>query len=227
RAVDSAILCMIILLLAGCEDHTNDVAGLHLQADPFEVTIDSFRHFVESTGYATTADSLEWSGVFDTTQQRWIVQPGANWERPLGHKIADGAFPVTQVSYYDACAYCAWKGGRLPTAAEWDLLAGDLVLPGNVWEGPFPMIDLGKDGFAKRIAPVGRFAPNAYGLHDMFGNVWEWTSTMKDDSVMIIKGGSFLCDETYCSGYYPSRYQTTPKDSGLNHLGFRCVYPSE
>ncbi|MDX1477663.1 MAG: SUMF1/EgtB/PvdO family nonheme iron enzyme [Saprospiraceae bacterium] len=219
------VVSTIILIAAACR-HSADPASRAGQmiADRYEVTIDSFRKFVEATGYVTTADSLEWSGVFDTLQQTWIVQPGANWARPFGTMEGRGDWPVTHVSYYDACAYCAWKGGRLPTAAEWDQIAGDIVIPGNVWEGPFPFTDRGHDGYPKQVAPVGRFEPNRTGLHDLFGNVWEWTSTEAPGGLMIIKGGSFLCDDSYCSGYYPDRYQTTAKDSGLNHLGFRCVH---
>jgi sulfatase modifying factor 1 len=103
-------------------------------------------------------------------------------------------------------------------------LAGDTVIVGNVWQGLFPYIDEGLDGYKVISAPVGQFMPNAKGYYDMFGNVWEWTSTLSPSGQRIIKGGSFLCDYNVCQGYIPSKYQTTEDDSGLNHLGIRCLY---
>ncbi len=214
--------------------------------DVTEVTVADFRRFVEVTGYVTTADSLGWSGYFDHTLPGWVVAEGANWASPDGRRRAPADEPVTQVSYYDACAYCRWKGGELPSAAQWDAAAGTEVMPGNIWQGPFPYRDEGSDGFAAMIAPVGSFAPNAYGLYDMFGNVWEWTSEVPEESQRsgtafiagqetgvsirkgrIIKGGSFLCDLELCSGFIPERFQVAEEDSGLNHLGFRCAYAEE
>ncbi|NNE37349.1 MAG: SUMF1/EgtB/PvdO family nonheme iron enzyme, partial [Gammaproteobacteria bacterium] len=101
----------------------------------------------------------------------------------------------------------------------------DTVILGNIWEGLFPHVDQGIDGYTIQLAPRGQFQPNKDGYYDIFGNAWEWTTSidpMKGER--IIKGGSFLCDFNVCQGYIPSRYQTTADDSGLNHLGFRCVY---
>ncbi len=196
---------------------------LDLGVDKFEVSTKEFAEFVEHENYKTTADSLEWSAVFNLDNNQWQAIPSANWEKPNARTRANGKIPVTQVSYYDACAYCKWKKGRLPTAQEWDTIAGSKVIQGNVWQGVFPIADLAEDGYDRVPAPVGSFEPNQNGVHDLFGNVWEWTST-KEDGQIIIKGGSYLCDKSFCSGYYPEKYQKTPKDSGLNHLGFRCVY---
>jgi len=200
------------------------IEALGLNADQYEVTIDDFAEFVQRNNIITTADSLKWSGVFDTKTNTWEVVEFANWQKPTGSKSYKKNYPVTQISYFDATVYCKHKGGRLPTALEWDLFAGDKVIIGNVWEGLFPVLDEGKDGYKNCVAPIGKFAPNKYGLHDLFGNVWEWTTTQNINGTMIIKGGSFLCDYNICSGFIPSRFQTTAKDSGLNHLGFRCVY---
>lgn len=193
----------------------------------YEVSIREFRGFVKHNNYITTADSLKWSGVFNPKNKKWDAVKLANWEKPTGKKVYADDYPVTQVSYFDACAYCKWKDGRLPSAKEWDLIAGDKVLPGNVWHGTFPIEDTGDDGYAYDVAPIGKFKATETGLHDLFGNVWEWTTSVNPSGQMIIKGGSFLCDKNYCSGYYPSKYQQTPKDSGLNHLGFRCVYDKQ
>lgn len=244
------LIAFFVLWLMGCQQNIQPIdgyavierSGQTLYVDQTEVTIGSFRDFVMQTGYTTTSDSLGWSGVFATNQGGWIPVTRANWEKPLGQEIGAAQLPVTHVSYYDAVAYCSWKNGRLPTAEEWDAAAGEKITPGNVWEGPFPYHNSGKDGYLEEPAPVGQFEPNAVGLYDMFGNVWEWTSSnsersetgqfytngqLIDETAMkgkIIKGGSFLCDENYCAGYIPSKYQITPEDSGMNHLGFRCVY---
>jgi sulfatase modifying factor 1 len=220
---------ILVFVFEGCQSYTDTngqvwFSSLNLMVDRYEVSIGDFREFISTTTYITTADSMMWSGVFDINQGSWIATPNANWEKPTGDSIYLDNFPVTQVSYFDACAYCEWKNGRLPSAKEWDTIAGEEVIIGNTWEGSFPYYDYGLDGYAHSIAPIGKFKPNKMGVHDLFGNVWEWTTTRSSDGTYITKGGSFLCDKDVCTGYIPSRYQTTPDDSGLNHLGFRCVY---
>jgi len=200
------------------------IPELGLSVNQYEISIAAFAQFIDATNYITTADSLTWSGVFDVENKNWSVVKNANWIKPTGEYVYPPNYPVSQVSYYDACAYCEWKKGRLPTAAEWDAIAGNEIIKSNVWEGNFPFFDEGNDGYQIKVAPVGEFIPNEYNIHDLFGNVWEWTSTSDEQGMMIIKGGSFLCDLNVCRGYIPSHYQTTAKDSGLNHLGFRCVF---
>ncbi len=189
----------------------------------FEVTVGEFKTFVETKNYISTADSLKWSGVFSAKDQNWISTPNANWLRQDGKDDFPLNYPVTQVSYYDACAYCKWKNGRLPSEQEWNLMAGDRLTEGNYWEGYFPVIDKGDDGYKIQSSPVGKFEANKNGLKDIYGNVWEWTSSSKYGQ-RIIKGGSFLCDINVCAGFTPGNHQLTPDDSGLNHLGFRCVF---
>jgi formylglycine-generating enzyme len=124
----------------------------------------------------------------------WSWVPGAYWRRPEG-PVSDLAgrdrHPVTHVAYRDAAAYAAWGGKALPTEAEWELAArgglegmvfcwGDEFAPkgrlmANTWQGEFPWQNLLLDGF-ERTSPVKSFPPNGYGLFDMAGNVWEWTS---------------------------------------------------
>jgi sulfatase modifying factor 1 len=127
-------------------------------------------------------------------QSRWAYVPGANWRHPDGPaSTLEGREqePVVHVAYEDAAAFAAWAGKELPTEAEWEFAArggldsatfcwGDEFLPGgrymaNTWQGQFPFQDVGADGFAGR-APVGSFPPNGFGLYDMAGNVWEWTT---------------------------------------------------
>lgn len=226
----STVFILLLCHLYSCKEETVSkrqesllIGNIHV--DLYEVSIGEFGEFLEQTQYTTTADSLKWSGFFDPFSKNWEVAENANWEKPDGRKRIGNHYPVTQVSYYDACAFCKWKGGRLPTAQEWDQFAGDSVIVGNVWQGIFPHLDEGKDGYEIKIAPRGLFAHNTFGLYDIFGNVWEWTTSLDESkNERIIKGGSFLCDYDVCAGYIPSRFQTTPDDSGLNHLGFRCVY---
>ena len=135
----------------------------------------------------STFDLRDWS-------QWWTFMKGADWRHPYGPKSninTSDDHPVVHVSYADALAYAKWAGKDLPTEAEWEFAArggldgaefawGDELTPGgahmaNTWQGDFPLQNLHLDGY-DRTSPVKAFAPNGYGLHDMIGNVWEWTS---------------------------------------------------
>jgi formylglycine-generating enzyme len=126
--------------------------------------------------------------------QWWAFMQGANWRHPSGPKSnihVIGSHPVVHVAYADALAYAKWAGKDLPTEAEWEFAArggledeeyawGNALMPGgvhmaNTWQGNFPVQNLCEDGY-DRTSPVTAFPPNGYGVHDMIGNVWEWTS---------------------------------------------------
>ncbi len=196
----------------------------------------------------------------------WAVVPGAHWKRPLGPGSSiEGRdlWPVVHIAWADAMAYAAWLGRDLPTEAEWEYAArggldgatygwGDAAVGetprANTWQGIFPVNDSGEDGYKAETAPVGCFPPNGFGLHDMSGNVWEWTRDWyapgldADDATArgpaesqsldpgepgvakhVIKGGSFLCADNYCLRYRPSARQAGPTDTGSSHIGFRTV----
>jgi formylglycine-generating enzyme required for sulfatase activity len=143
------------------------------------------------------------------------------------------------------------RGGLLNSIYTWGDEPIETAKPkANTWQGEFPVKNTGKDGF-NRLAPVKSFAANGYGLYDMAGNVWEWcadwyrpdyyetikTGTTQDPQgpssgydpmeptvqKRVIRGGSFLCHDSYCKGYRLSSRMKTSPDTGLEHKGFRCV----
>jgi formylglycine-generating enzyme len=126
--------------------------------------------------------------------QWWAFKFGADWRRPYGPRSSISGLdehPVVHVAYKDAVAYAEWAGKELPTEAQWEFAArggldgaefawGDAFAPGNrqmanTWQGAFPHENLALDGY-ERTSPVTAFPTNGYGLHDMIGNVWEWTT---------------------------------------------------
>lgn len=178
---------------------------------------------------------------FEDIGQWWVFVPGASWHRPEGpgSSLADRMnHPVVHVAYADAQAFAAWRGARLPTQEEWEIAArgglvgaayvwGNAPYPdgqqrANTWQGVFPLSDARKDGWAG-TAPVGCFASNDYGLFDMAGNVWEWTSSPFGPEDRTLRGGSFLCAPNYCGRFRPAARQSGDAGAGTSHIGFRIA----
>ncbi|HUS23831.1 MAG TPA: formylglycine-generating enzyme family protein [Candidatus Binatia bacterium] len=224
------------------------------ELDRTPVTVAAFAGFVAQRGYRTQAERLGSGAVMTFGTGRWQLVPGADWRRPLGPSGAPAPrdHPVTQVSWDDAQAYCAAQGKRLPTEIEYEYAArrgapeigahafGAALAQGgryraNVWTGVFPVINTADDGY-RATSPVGAFAPDALGLHDMAGNVWEWTEDwyrpypQRNEAwpagrsgEKVQRGGSFLCDPKFCYGFrLTSRGHAAP-DSAHMHVGFRCA----
>ncbi|MQY28921.1 formylglycine-generating enzyme family protein [Nocardia aurantia] len=203
--------------------------------------------------------------------QWWTWTPGACWKHPEGPGSAldgRGDHPVVHIAFEDAQAYARWAGRSLPSEAQWEAAArggldgaeyvwGDAPERAgqrlaNYWHGRFPW--RADPGYGRTTAP-GSFSPNAYGLYDMAGNVWEWTtdwytdrhdpppsccaprnphgpsmSDSFDDSQprfriprKVIKGGSHLCADSYCRRYRPAARRPQMIDTGMSHIGFRCL----
>lgn len=207
----------------------------------------------------------------DNHFQWWNYVRGADWRHPEGPQSSIKGrqdFPVVQIAYPDAVAFAKWAGKRLPTDAEWEFADrgglsgklyawGDEFKPGgkfmaNTYQGTFPVKDSGEDGFVG-ISPVKSFPANGYGLYDMAGNVWEWTSdwyraeyfatlaaagdvarnpqgpdspldpSEPTEKKRVQKGGSYLCTDQYCTRYMAGTRGKGEVSTGSNHIGFRCV----
>ena len=242
-----------------------DATGYRTDAEKFGWSAVFFAFLPEALRNTAIAAGASW----------WRKTQGASWKHPEGpgSSVEERLdHPVVHVSHNDAAAFAAWAGGRLPTEAEWEFAArgglagkpfvwGDEFRPEGKWmantfQGHFPIHDTAHDGYAG-IAPVGRFPANGYGLYDMAGNVWQWTSdwyrpdyyqqlaslgvvarnpqgpntpfdpTEPTERKKVHRGGSYLCTDQYCSRYIVGTRGKGEISTGTNHLGFRCIMTRE
>ncbi len=237
----------------------------------YAVTNAQFAAFVRETGYRTEAEEIGWSFVFRGLMPEpsgpqpeglpwWSGVDGATWDHPLGPGSDWRGLenhPATHVSHNDAAAYAHWAGGRLPSEAEWEHAArggshearypwgdaepdDDAAIYCNIWQGTFPIRNTEKDGYYG-TAPVDSFAPNAFGLHNMSGNVWEWCAERfvvrsvsragkarnreaRQQKEYLMKGGSFLCHRSYCWRYRIAARIGRAADTSTSHCGFRLAF---
>jgi formylglycine-generating enzyme required for sulfatase activity len=207
--------------------------------------------------------------ALDDLRNWWTYVPGASWRHPQGpgSSLANRMdHPVVHVAYEDAEAYAHWVGGRIPTEAEFEYASrggvdakryawGDRFKPSghyaaNIFQGQFPNRDTGEDGY-KGTSPVHAFPPNPYGLYDVAGNVWQWTSDWyRPDTYGMYsgkpaynpsgpessfdpqepgvkkktqRGGSYLCSEQYCRRYLLGSRGKGEIRSSASNLSFRVV----
>jgi sulfatase modifying factor 1 len=231
--------------------------------DATPVTNREFAAFITETGWRTQAERNDPAGsmVFTMTPgpvdlhnpaQWWRFVPGAAWHSPGGAGTSIEGIedhPVTHVAHEDAKAFAAWRGARLPTEWEWEAAARggleqatycwgnefspDSILMANIWTGTFPWyFSRGTPG----TTPVGSFSANRFGLHDMAGNVWEWTTSKFDAScgcvppaagqegpMIALRGGSYLCAAEYCLRYRPAARIAVHASVSTSHIGLRCA----
>ncbi|CAL8339295.1 unnamed protein product [Merluccius merluccius] len=239
---------------------TQEVSNLQ-----FRAFVDSTGYITEAEQYG---DSFVFEGLLSESVKSqitqavaaapwWLPVKGANWKNPEGpdSEITERLdHPVLHVSWKDAEAYCSWAHKRLPTEAEWEHACrgglkdrlfpwGNKLKPkeqhyANLWQGDFPKYNSGEDGYVQ-TSPVKSFPANGYGLYNMVGNAWEWTSDWwtvyhstdrqqnptgpSSGTDRVKKGGSYMCHKSYCYRYRcAARSQNTP-DSSASNLGFRCA----
>lgn len=225
-----------------------DVALAAFSVATTEVTNAQFAKFVEATQFVTDAERHGFGMTFREGMDdwEWYPTPGAYWRKPFGPDepgIEDKPdHPVTQVSFNDAQAYCRWVGGRLPTVEEWEVAAragtatrwpwGDEFAPegkyrANTWQGVTHRENTMEDGH-RYTAPAAQFEPNAWGLYDVIGNVFEYCvdESLRDPRGVLLaagRGGSWWCSTGTCDFFNLVDIGRMHPEGSLANQGFRMV----
>ncbi len=224
--------------------------GRHLVTnDDFTLFADATAHvtLAEREGWSFVFGGLLPDDFPDTRgvvgAEWWRAVEGADWRHPHGsHHDLDGVgnHPVVHVTWYEAAAYARWVGGRLPSETEWERAArgglvqatyawGDELTPAgehrcNIWQGAFPTDNTLDDGWLG-TSPVDAFPANGFGLFDVAGNVWEWCGDWFDEAAerRVMRGGSYLCHESYCNRYRVGARSSNTPDTPAGNIGFRVA----
>lgn len=224
-----------VWFLAETPPHEKQVG--RLLVDKYPVTNRQFEQFVTETGYLTEAEQTELGWRWDIRPQKWKRAKGWNWRQPAGARLdfpTGPDFPVVQVTWDDAVEYCQWAGKRLPTEAEWEYVCRAGTNTRYYWGHDPNYEDIDRYAWyignsEGRTHKVGRKEPNAWGLHDMSGNVWEWVSDYyrgyleASNSARfgrkrhVLRGGAWYFHPTYLRSAYRGTTITG------NFVGFRCV----
>lgn len=236
----------------GSDEIQHQVTLSAFKMSKHEITVAQFKAFVNATGYITDADKGTGgvgSGSSIWTGTKFELKAGVNWKCDVNGKVRPAAeynHPVIHISWNDAVAFAEWMGCRLPTEAEWEYACrAGTTTPFNTgnnltteqanYNGNYPYNNNAKGEYREKTMPVASFSPNAWGLYDMHGNVWEWCSDWYGDYstgaqtdptgpasglLHVDRGGSWdggarLCRAAFrCSGYPGDRF---------NFRGFRLV----
>jgi len=183
---------VVVMCLVSCNKNT-------LELRP--VTCAQFAEFVSATNYVTDAEKFGWS-VVQVDVYNFVTVDGANWRKPDGRStVTSEDFPVTQVSYNDAKAYCTWANKRLPTYEEfWEIANQDQ-----------------REIVSNNTLPISNVSEA-----NIIGNVWDITEAEKPDSVRLA-GGSLFCSESTCHGTVQERELYVDKETANIHIGFSVL----